>query len=1040
MHKSFHFILKLLVVAGLIAAQTAIFAQNAYFQQRCDYTIGVALDDQKHTLTGQIDIVYTNNAPEALSEIRMHLWGNAFKNRNTAFCRQKLRHGSMSYYFAADSTEGYYRNLDFAVNGEKVTWKYDKKNPDIATLILKTPLGPGQKITISTPFILKIPYTFSRLGHTRQSYQMTQWFPKPAVYDAKGWHDMPFLDVGEFYADYGNYDVTLTLPANYVVGATGVLQTPSEIAFLEQKVADFAAGKIGDDYSNIQFPPSAAQTKTIRYIAENVPDFAWFADKRFLVAKDVAVLASGKKVDCYGYFTKNALSSWKNSAAFVRRAVEFYSEKVGPYPWPHASAVYAALGAGGGMEYPMITVIGNTNSAKSLDDIICHEVGHNWFQGILGSNEREHAWLDEGINSYYEARYMLQYYQENTAEGFLPKRLKSKIDLHNPAEIAWAMLENDGRDLAVDTHSDKVSPVQYGILSYYKTAYCMALLEQSSGTSAFDQAMQAYFKKWQFKHPSPEDFYGVLHEKGLEMNWFKDIIETRKTTDYAIKSVKKTENGYKLRIKNRGKLAAPLAISTVNGGNTESETWYPGFTGKKEITVTSPTAEAFIIDPNHAGFETNRRNNIRRTTGMLPGIEPMDISILAPFRNNKRSQIGITPWLGVNAYDRFMLGAAIYNPPFPQTRFQYLVAPGYGFGSGDIVGLADFRYRILPKNFLNKITIALTGKTFNINHNQRDEYDTRFYRISPWVRFDFHQANSAKRQSLRLRYLHIGVEEPVYAVDTLTNTSTFTGETYKKSNIYEIKYALGNRTAPNPYQLTITLEHQAYKDALDNPASYVKSALEWKQDIYYKHNKSIGIRIFGGYFLKNTQRNRGSVSSDFARGSWALNPQGFNDYKFDDVYIARTATEGFLSQQVSQTDGGFKNAFGSPFASYSNSNNYILALNLTADLPNKLPFNLPLKPWFDIGYFDDATPTGVDRPLNEQLLWSFGAKLSLLKGGLNFYFPLANSKALKDRYCERSSGSNPNALFCGGNYFTWISWSIKFSQSSPFDVIESLYK
>ncbi|MGI9158133.1 MAG: M1 family metallopeptidase, partial [Saprospiraceae bacterium] len=321
-------------------------SQNAYFQQKTDYRIQVALDDRRHTLAGNIEIDYTNNAPVALQEIYLHLWGNAFSSRATAFAKQKREGGSLEFYFAPDSSLGGYEQINFSANGAPVAWQITPENPDIARLELPAPLKPGEKITLATPFLLHIPASFSRLGHVETSYQITQWYPKPAVYDHQGWHAMPYLDQGEFYSEFGDFEVEITLPANYVVGATGQLQTPAEVDFLQKKAEEtrLLVPKWAADSSKSRpehpFPPSSANTKTIRYTATNVHDFAWFADKRFHVLRDTARLASGQTVDCWAMFTDEQRRFWTQGAAYVRRAVEFYSELVGEYPWPQATAVH----------------------------------------------------------------------------------------------------------------------------------------------------------------------------------------------------------------------------------------------------------------------------------------------------------------------------------------------------------------------------------------------------------------------------------------------------------------------------------------------------------------------------------------------------------------------------------------------------------------------------------------------------------------------------------------------------------------------------
>lgn len=221
-----------LLLALMFFSSTAFSQNQSYFQQEVNYTINVALNDEAHELSGDIEMEYTNHSPDALAEIYMHLWPNAYKNAKTALAKQQLRLGNKFMFYALEKELGYIDQLHFKVNGAEVVWEYDSEHIDIAKLSLKTPLESGQTIVISTPFHVKIPSgKISRLGHVDQSYQITQWYPKPAVYDQDGWHAMPYLNMGEFYSEYGSFDVSITLPSNYVVGATGDLQTDSEVAF-----------------------------------------------------------------------------------------------------------------------------------------------------------------------------------------------------------------------------------------------------------------------------------------------------------------------------------------------------------------------------------------------------------------------------------------------------------------------------------------------------------------------------------------------------------------------------------------------------------------------------------------------------------------------------------------------------------------------------------------------------------------------------------------------------------------------------------------
>ena len=254
---------------------------------------------------------------------------------------------------------------------------------------------------MDTPFRVKVPDgRFSRLGHTGQSYHITQWYPKPAVYDQDGWHAMPYLTQGEFFADFGRYEVSITLPANYIVGATGVLQEKEERQWMDS-LATRPAPERRSPKGAAPFPPSATAWKTIRFAQDSVHDFAWFADKRFVVRKGSVVLPeSGRTVTTWALYTPRNAALWENAVTYINEALLHYGQAVGDYPYAACTAVDGTISAGGGMEYPMITIIGNMSSAESLDNVIAHEVGHNWFQGVLASNEREHPWLDEGLNSY----------------------------------------------------------------------------------------------------------------------------------------------------------------------------------------------------------------------------------------------------------------------------------------------------------------------------------------------------------------------------------------------------------------------------------------------------------------------------------------------------------------------------------------------------------------------------------------------------------------------------------------------------------------
>lgn len=480
------------------------FGQNNYWQQKVDYTITVTLNDVDHTLDGFIKISYSNQSPDTLHFIWFHIWPNAYKNDRTAFSEQMLENGNTSFYFSSREKRGYINQLDFRVNDIHAEVEDHPNDIDIIKLVLPAPLAPGKNILITTPFHVKLPYIFSRSGYTGQSYQVAQWYPKPAVYDRKGWHPMPYLDQGEFYSEPGNYDVMITLPENYAVAATGLLQDDKEKEWMKSRAAfswketKYRKKIRKGTYKTVRelFPASAAQNKTLHYKQDSVVDFAWFADKRFVVNSDTCILSSGKVINVYSFYTTASKERWGNSLTEVKKAIRHYSGALGEYPYANASVVEAAGKTIGGMEYPAIAAI-SVKTKDQLQEVISHEIGHNWFYGILASNERDHPWMDEGMNTFYDYRFTDD---------------PEKFSAQNLMKLAFETMASAKKDQPAGLSSPRYSYLNYGLSVYYKTAAWMKLLESKTGKEQFDAMMKEYYEQWKFKHPYPEDLENIVKQ------------------------------------------------------------------------------------------------------------------------------------------------------------------------------------------------------------------------------------------------------------------------------------------------------------------------------------------------------------------------------------------------------------------------------------------------------------------------------------------------------------------------------------------------
>ncbi len=740
-----------LLIIGLLVFKMA--RVQTYFQQETNYIIEVELDDSNHVLFGKEKIEYINNSPDTLRYIYFHLWPNAYKNGQTALAKQLRASGNEVLNQSSPDDRGYIDSLNFNIDGEVVHWTLDKEHIDIAKIDLNNPLLPGESCTIATPFRVKIPSgNISRLGHIGTSYQVTQWYPKPAVYDSDGWHEMPYLNQGEFYSEYGSFDVSITLPENYVVGATGDLQTPAELEFLEEKarkteekIAAYTAdkNKRGSSVTN-EHPPSSENKKTIRYTQKNVHDFAWFADKRYeVLSGEVKLPHSGRKVKTWAMFTPRNIGLWKDAIEYMNDGTFYYSKWNGDYPYNQVTAVDGTISAGGGMEYPNVTVIGNAGNANALETVIVHEVGHNWFYGILGSNERAHGWMDEGLNTLNEVRYFMTKYPANEALAeMVPLFNFHGLDYHDRNDLLYRTIQATGEDQPIETHSKCFQSANYGVVMYQKTGLIFEYLRNYLGNEKFDRIMQDYFDKYAFKHPQPEDLERLFKARiEDDVSWlFEDLLTTTKRIEARLGNVEKTNKGYKVTIHHTGRVLGPIPVSIMENDSIIVTKWTaPG--EKKSRLSFEAEGNTVMIDPGRIVPEISRQNNVWRSDGFIKKWEPLKLNMFTGYNRSDETNMHILPVIAGNANDKLMLGVALHNYSLAPNRFNYFLAPLYSFGRNNMSGIGELSYRFEhPRLKSGRVGLSLTSFKDERSLNNGNSF---FASAAPYLRFDFAKNDKA---------------------------------------------------------------------------------------------------------------------------------------------------------------------------------------------------------------------------------------------------------------------------------------------------------
>ena len=522
----------------------------AYWQQRADYDIHVTLDDAKQAISGRETITYTNRSPDTLPYLWVQLDQNVLaKNSITAATEVGQLQDKMT--FAA--LETLLPNFDGGFKVERVTGKngqalHTVTNYTMMRIDLPTPLRPGQAFAFNVQWHYNVNGTRPRRNgyeyfpeDKNYLYEIAQWYPRMAVYsDNQGWQHKQFLGSGEFALPFGDYRVSITAPADHVVGATGVLQNPAQVLsatqqkrLLQAKSAKKPVLIITQEEAVKNEGSRATATKTWTYVAKNVRDFAWVSSRKF-IWDALQIKQDGQPVLCMSYYPKEGNPLWgKYSTEVVAHTIRSYSRRTIPYDYPVAISVHGPIF---GMEYPMLCFNGGrpekdgTYSAQTkygMISVIIHEVGHNFFPMIVNSDERQWSWMDEGLNSF------LQYLTEQEWERNYPSRGGE------PANIVSYMRTDNSLQTPIMTNSESV--LQFGPNAYTKPATALNILRETvMGRELFDHAFKTYAQRWAYKHPAPADFFRTMEDaSAVDLDWFwRGWFYTTDRCDLALESVK----------------------------------------------------------------------------------------------------------------------------------------------------------------------------------------------------------------------------------------------------------------------------------------------------------------------------------------------------------------------------------------------------------------------------------------------------------------------------------------------------------------------
>jgi hypothetical protein len=596
----------------------------SYWQNIASYLIHATLSEKDTSVTGDVTIYYTNNSPDELDYLWLQLDQNIFKPSSRAVAATQY---PGDYFSVLDKKNGGYQIKDVTITENGKTYTVEPIVTDTRMQVrLNTPIhSKGGKVSMKINFRFVIPLDGAgRFGrqYTKNGviYQIGQWYPRMCVYDdVEGWNSLPYMGLGEFYCDYGNYDYYISAPSEMIVYGSGDLQNPKEVLTAEEikrlslaALSEKTVTIIGaEEAMKPSMRPTMKGNLTWHFSMKNTRDVGWTAGRGMIWDAAKINLPSGRKalaMSCYPVESMGD-TAWSRSTEYLKASIEIYSKNFFEYPWNNA---VSSAGITGGMEYPGI-IFNNFKETKArLWFLIAHEIGHNWYPMIVGSNERKYMWQDEGFNTYinYIATEIFNKgeYVNDPAyfdNGFFASRNYEQFMQYKDPLIT------------VSEAMDSKQHYQY----YGKTAYGLNLLRTVVvGKERFDYAFRKYTEAWAFKHPTPYDFFHCINNAaGEDLNWFwKEWFFTTWKLDQAITSVKYIDNdpgkGALITIENKAKMILPVIVKVIQAnGQAETmrlpvEIWQRGGTWTFKYPSKNKIAKV-ILDPENVLPDVDRKNN-----------------------------------------------------------------------------------------------------------------------------------------------------------------------------------------------------------------------------------------------------------------------------------------------------------------------------------------------------------------------------------------------------------------------------------------------
>ncbi|MCF6167931.1 aminopeptidase [Lutibacter sp.] len=873
--------------------------------------MSVTLNTDTNTLNITQKTIFYNKSDSILKTIYFHNWPNAYRDKQTPLAKRIVENYSKSFHFAKEKQRGRTTINSISINYDIATWEITKQNPDILKINLNKPLNPNDSVKIITTYSVKLPKDkFTKYGANPVSYNLKYWYLSPAIFNNKyGWKIYSNLDLDDLYINYTNYYIKINVPKKYVVNTD--LKTTK---------------KINGDYNS--YILTGKQKLDVELNITSANDFITFNSNPVSI-------------------TTNLDSDKLNGVIktlIINRELNFIQSYLGKFP--HKKLLINKI------EYDKNPVYGFNQLPSFLApfsetfewDIKFFKVlSKKYIHTIFLFNQREDAWLADGLQTYLMMKYVEKYYPEVKALGNISNLwgIKNfslaKLNFNDKYHFVYQFAARKNLDQALTTQVDSLSNFNRKIINKYKAGLGIKFLENYLGETTITKAIIDFSKKNAHKKVNSNQFINSI-QTTKDISWFKnDYLKTSKKIDYTIKKIIKKGDSLQVTISNKRNFTAPIELYGIKDKKIVYSKWLTGIDSIAKIKIPKDGFDKLSLNYESLLPEYNLRNNWKNVDKKLFN-RPIQLKFLKDAEDPYYNQLFYTPVYRYNYYDGLVLGLAVSNKTILRKNFLYKLTPSYSTKSKSFSGSYSFLYEYLPEDKkVNKFSFGVVGSNYHYARNLT--YNT----IRPFAYLEF------RRKSLR----DVG-SNAIAASYTLVDreklpTQTENLETYNYK-VFSLRYGYSKPEIINDFRFSTELQISSKFSKLSLTARYRKLT---------DTNRQFDFRFFTGAFISN------NTTSNFF--NFALDRP--SDYLFQYDYLGRSETSGFFSQQVIMNEGAFKSKLPITFA-----NQWMSTMNMSVGM------------WRWVEIYSDV---GFVKNKNSKVYFAYGngVRLNFVQDILEVYFP-----------------------------------------------------